>query len=93
MIFLLHAQKKQEKVCINCRGMACVMDEGFPIGTVGNPLGQAPTCHFAKFSKKLHEIENISGTFPLDLPMGYVSLVTTRYVLDRIVIEHLVSLV
>ena len=36
------------------------VDPGFPIGGGTNHLG-VPTCEFANFSKKQHEIENISG--------------------------------
>ena len=35
-------------------------DPGFPVGGSANPPG-APTYDFAKFSKKMHEIETILG--------------------------------
>ena len=35
-------------------------DPGFPIGGGANCTGGAPTTEFAKFSKKLHEIEKNS---------------------------------
>ena len=34
-------------------------DPGFPVGGGANPPGGAPTYDFAKFRKKLHEIEKI----------------------------------
>ena len=36
-------------------------DPGFPVGLGANPRGGAPTYEFAKFCKKLHEIEKILG--------------------------------
>ena len=57
-----------------------VADQGFPRGGVANSPGEgAPTYDFAKFSRKLHEIERIwtpgggwgaSLAPPLDPPMG-----------------------
>ena len=45
-------------------------DPGFPVERGVNPPG-APTYDFAKFSKKLHEIEKILGRrgSPLDSPL------------------------
>ena len=41
--------------------MQAVADQGFPVGEGADPLDEAPTYDFVKFSEKLHEIEKILG--------------------------------
>ena len=55
--------------------MFCIagVDPGFPVGGGANPPVGVPTYDFAKFCKKLHEIEKIFGhreVPPLNLPLS-----------------------
>ena len=56
-----------------------VADQGFPQGGGANPPSGAPTYEFAKFSRKLHEIERIWT------PKGYTSLARLRSANDPLV--------
>ena len=44
-----------------CSNSSLLADPGFPIGGAPTLQVGAPTYDFAKFSEKLHEIENILG--------------------------------